>query len=113
MRTPTTCSAARCGRRAVRGDSRCEAHQREWRGKRTAQGEAHHALYANQRWRAASRQFRFDHPICAACAVEPSAQVDHIQPHRGDAALFWDEDNWQALCARCHGRKSAREASSP
>ena len=32
--------------------------------------------------------------------------VDHIVPHRGDARLFWDEDNWQPLCKSCHDRKT-------
>jgi 5-methylcytosine-specific restriction protein A len=33
--------------------------------------------------------------------------VDHVIPHKGDRALFWDEaNNWQALCARCHALKT-------
>lgn len=28
--------------------------------------------------------------------------VDHITPHRGDYALFWDQANWQSLCAPHH-----------
>jgi hypothetical protein len=24
-------------------------------------------------------------------------------------ALFWDEDNWQALCKKCHDSAKARE----
>lgn len=35
--------------------------------------------------------------------------VDHIIPHRGNEELFWDEDNWQGLCKRCHDRKTWRE----
>jgi positive regulator of sigma E activity len=26
---------------------------------------------------------------------------------KGDLALFWNESNWQALCRRCHNRKTA------
>jgi 5-methylcytosine-specific restriction protein A len=42
--------------------------------------------------------------------------VDHIRPHMGDPALFWDEGNWQALCDytspfNCHGTKTANEAN--
>jgi 5-methylcytosine-specific restriction protein A len=33
--------------------------------------------------------------------------VDHIVPHRGDLTVFWDRSRWQALCASCHGRKTA------
>jgi 5-methylcytosine-specific restriction protein A len=33
--------------------------------------------------------------------------VDHINPHKGDQALFWDQSNWQVLCKQCHDRKTA------
>lgn len=35
--------------------------------------------------------------------------VDHIIPHKGDQSLFWDQMNWESLCARCHGLKTATE----
>lgn len=35
--------------------------------------------------------------------------VDHIVPHRGDDRLFWDEENWQALCKNCHDSKTMTE----
>jgi len=35
--------------------------------------------------------------------------VDHIVPHRGDRALFWDTSNWQPLCKPHHDAKTARE----
>lgn len=28
--------------------------------------------------------------------------VDHVRKHDGDAALFWDSNNLQSLCAPCH-----------
>jgi len=36
--------------------------------------------------------------------------VDHVTPHKGDKVLFWDRLNWQALCKRCHDRKTAFES---
>ncbi len=33
-------------------------------------------------------------------------QTDHVVPHRGNQSLFWDEGNWQTLCASCGARKS-------
>jgi len=39
--------------------------------------------------------------------------VDHIIPHRGDEKLFWDRDNWQALCKRCHDQKTWTEDKNP
>ncbi|MCJ8139503.1 HNH endonuclease signature motif containing protein [Falsirhodobacter halotolerans] len=35
--------------------------------------------------------------------------VDHIVPHRGDLALFWDRANWQTLCPDHHDRAKQRE----
>ncbi len=34
---------------------------------------------------------------------------DHVRPHRGDEALFWDERNLQTLCKPCHD--SAKQAA--
>ena len=41
--------------------------------------------------------------------VTAATDVDHVKPHKGDAELFWDEANWQALCHACHSRKTAAE----
>lgn len=67
------------------------------------------------RWQKASKLYLRSHPLC----VDPHGEhrgrpvvatvVDHIVPHRGDLALFWDSDNWQSLCKPCHDRKTARE----
>ncbi len=35
--------------------------------------------------------------------------VDHIVPHKGDQALFWDTDNWQSLCVHHHASVKQRE----
>ncbi len=41
--------------------------------------------------------------------ITPATVVDHITPHRGDQALFWDYDNWQSLCKQCHDADKQRE----
>lgn len=66
------------------------------------------------RWRKASKAFLRAHPICLKCfnstgEIVPATEVDHIVPHKGDQKLFWDTDNWQALCHNCHSAKTARE----
>jgi 5-methylcytosine-specific restriction protein A len=33
----------------------------------------------------------------------------HRVPHRGDARLFWDQNNWQPMCTPHHNAKTARE----
>lgn len=37
-----------------------------------------------------------------------SPVVDHITPHRGDPALFWDRDNWQIVSKAWHDSEKQR-----
>jgi 5-methylcytosine-specific restriction protein A len=41
--------------------------------------------------------------------VKAAEHVDHIEPHDGDLEKFWNQDNWQGLCASHHSRKTRRE----
>lgn len=73
-------------------------------------------LYDTKRWyRLRHRQLQA-HPLCVMCAklgkVTAATIADHIVPHRGDEALFFDEGNLQSLCKRCHdGAKQQLEKS--
>ena len=64
-------------------------------------------------WQKARRLFLKDHPLCNHCLeverTTAATVVDHIEPHCGDPMRFWDRSNWQALCKRCHDRKTATE----
>ena len=64
----------------------------------------------NRQWQKARARYLQAHPLCVKCMAEgkyvKATVVDHIQPHRGDPALFWDENNWQALCKSCHDKKT-------
>lgn len=57
------------------------------------------------------------HPLCVQCAKQGkyvrATVVDHIIPHRGDQKLFWDQNNWQALCKSCHDKKTLTEDINP
>jgi 5-methylcytosine-specific restriction protein A len=54
-----------------------------------------------------------EHPLCVECErqgrITPATVVDHIVPHKGNLELFWDENNLQAICKRCHDGKTAGE----
>lgn len=73
---------------------------------------SHERGYTYQ-WSQARELFLKAYPLCAACEKEDvlraATVVDHIIPHRGDEFLFWDESNWQPLCASCHSQKTAKE----
>jgi 5-methylcytosine-specific restriction protein A len=54
-----------------------------------------------------------EHPMCVECLrvgkLIPATVVDHIVPHKGNLDLFYDYDNLQPLCKRCHDAKTVRE----
>ena len=73
-------------------------------------------LYDKRRWRRESRAFLRANPLCRMCEARGrttlATVVDHIKPHKGDPALFWDRDNWQGLCATDHsGAKREQETT--
>lgn len=51
-------------------------------------------------------------PLCVFCKkrglVDPADTVDHIKPHRGDMALFFDINNLQSLSKSCHSSQKQR-----
>jgi 5-methylcytosine-specific restriction enzyme A len=59
-------------------------------------------------WQQARLRFLRSHPWCVMCVDQgrrvTASHVDHIKPHRGDQAIFWDESNWQGLCQGHHNR---------
>ena len=67
------------------------------------------------RWQQNRKRFLADHPLCVMCDVNGlvvvATVVDHIIPHKGNAELFNDASNWQALCKCCHDRKTATQDS--
>ena len=69
--------------------------------------------YATARWRKLRLRFLSRRPLCVYCEregkVEQATVVDHVKPHRGDTALFWDEGNLQPLCKDHHDSTKARE----
>lgn len=86
-------------------------------------GSAYRRGYDGTRWKRSRDGFIAKYPYCG---MRPNKQppvmsrchnlglrtlgyqVDHVIPHKGDQALFWDVDgNWQTLCASCGAAKSA------
>ena len=60
----------------------------------------------DHRWAKCRALFLQKNPLCALHEqrgeLVAASVVDHVKPHRGNAQLFWDEANWQSLCAPCH-----------
>ena len=68
--------------------------------------------YKSKKWRAFRKQFLDKNPLCKNFNECHSfaEHVDHIKRVESeDDPLFYDERNLQALCKRCHSRKTAKE----
>ena len=90
-------------------DGTCERHKLQGERER---GNANERGYT-YRWHKERTAYLSRNPLCAECErggqVKAATVVDHIRPHRGDVALFWDRRNWQALCTNCHNIKTAEQ----
>lgn len=70
------------------------------------------ARWKRLRWSVLHRDL-FTCALCARVEADTSLLVaDHITPHRGNPALFWNEGNLQCLCQHCHNTVKAREDAS-
>lgn len=96
--------------------SRCKDHQpkamHNWTADYDKTRPSRHERGYGSRWAKASKNYLKAHPLCTNCnayeRLRPATLVDHIEPHRGDKALFWDVSNWQGLCKACHAVKTGR-----
>lgn len=109
---PRPCTHPGCGR-LVDGGGRCQQHKAQIQQEQDARrGSARQRGYTSA-WERARAAYLRQHPLCrmheqlGQCV--PATVVDHVVPHRGDRALFWDAANWQSLCRTCHDRKTATE----
>ena len=107
------CAHPGCPKLTELGVAFCGAHRGQRRRIYDRQrGSAAKRLYGRA-WQRARAAFLNRHPLCVVCASEDrttaATEVDHIKPHGGDLILFWDRENWQALCKSCHSSKTADE----
>ena len=105
-----TAAPALCVRCHQRGPCKCK--QDRVRQARKDAGKKHpYQRGYGRRWQKARLLFLGKHPTCRECSKQgrltPASVVDHVIPHRDNMELFWNVDNWQPMCVRCHNRKSA------
>lgn len=91
----------------------CPMHMQEYQTTRDNKRPSAYRRGYNTAWRKTSKGYLTRHPFCVKCLSKgihtPATVVDHIKPHKGNKTLFWDSNNWQALCKRCHDIKTATE----
>ena len=108
------CKRPGCYSLAVDGSDFCERHQQAPARLETAEPRLSAAQRGyGHRWRKLRDWFIRAHPYCEECLKKGimtlATDVDHIQPHKGDARLLFDVSNLQSLCHECHSRKTAGE----
>ena len=85
------------------------AVQGEWRNSAMSASDRGYG----HRWQKARADYLSRNPACVMCDAEGiitrANTVDHIVPHKGDERLFWDEGNWQALCASHHSSHKQKQ----
>ena len=97
----------RCGR-VVPGGQRCPDCSAQWRRASDARRGSSSQRGYGSKWQRARAEFLKHHHWCVTCG-KPANVVDHIKPHRGDQALFWNKSNWQPMCDHCHSSTKQRE----
>lgn len=107
------CAKPGCPELVDAGVTYCDRHRRQrYKREDEQRGTAHQRGYTRA-WAKARKRYLAANPICVECDKEgrltPATEVDHIEPHKGDRDLFWDESNWQSLCKSHHSSKTARE----
>lgn len=75
-------------------------------------------LYRTARWRRVRKRVLMrDKGLCQACLakgkLERGNHVDHKLRAIDRPDLFWNADNLQTLCHRCHSRKTRHEMTEP
>jgi 5-methylcytosine-specific restriction protein A len=82
------------------------AHMAKRHDHRSVQAAEYRRMYRTKRWQDIRERRKAEEPLCRRCLslgfTVPMESCDHIKPHRGDPALFFDYDNTQSLCAPCH-----------
>ena len=112
----TPCMHPGCPELVEPGTKYCEKHKKLHPAEPLRERGANERGYGYA-WQKARKAFLAAHPLCEECKKHglyvKATDIDHIKAHRGDKKLFWDKNNWGALCHSCHSKKTAREDLHP
>ena len=79
--------------------------RREYEARRREQ-KPWRAFYKTAAWQRIRERRLAEDPLCRLCLargeVTPADTVNHILRHGGDGDLFFDYENTEAVCKRCH-----------
>ena len=100
------CTYPGCTKLVPRG--RCESHkkQADKAYDKERESEPWRQWIHSTRYRVAISIYKAEHPLCERCLREnrlvPVYIVHHKVPHEGNWEKFWDQDNWESVCNKCH-----------
>jgi 5-methylcytosine-specific restriction endonuclease McrA len=100
FKAPRLCQ---CGK-VVPAGARCECQavaDRARKARHDARRPSARARGYDAEWREARAAFLTVNRTCRRCG-SPATVVHHIQPHKGNKALFWNRANWFPACKPCH-----------
>ncbi len=106
------CAAPKCPNKVRSG--LCPEHQHSVRQTHKRHVMSTPGVNYGRRWQKQAKAFLEAHPFCIDCLKEEmdlglATEVDHEIPHKGNAELFWDSNNWRPRCKRHHSMKTAKE----
>ena len=95
----------------------CSKHKQSREPQTKRVRRPHQKLYSTSWWKKARVRVLSRQPLCVHCmkhdVITPAIDVDHIKDHKGDRALFFNENNLQPLCKRCHAAKTNNTGWQP
>lgn len=86
------------------GKRRCRKHGRKKDKRPSAAARGYDSRHRRDR----DRYLR-QHPTCEDCREQPATVLDHTDGLGPLGPYGHDPDNFRALCASCHGTKTARQ----
>ncbi len=111
---PKPCRYSGCPNAHRNKGAYCDDHKKAKRRQDDKRRGSAHSRGYSYRWGQYSKSRLERLPLCVRCLeqgnIKRAVITDHIVPHNGpNDPLFWDVDNHQSLCKRCHDIKTATE----
>ena len=82
-----------------------DAPRHRWPGAERPNDE----IYHDSKYRKNRRIVLSKNPVCQVCNENPSTQVHHPDPPKGNIDMLQDINNMVAVCFRCHLRITSME----
>jgi 5-methylcytosine-specific restriction enzyme A len=82
---------------------------RPWVNRKPGRTFGRDKRYDTHQWRKLRKHGLMMQPFCVECGA-PATVRDHITPVT-EGGSFWDIDNHQSMCAKCHNAKSGSEGN--